>query len=165
MNTKTLLGVSFATVFAVVMMTNPAFAIPPQLIIESVDQESGVDCDITVGAPPGTAQRMHDILVYVCLTAPLGTDGQTAWLAAIHPSFNDDPEENPGNKKIHAHTVTLDASNCVASITTMPEVSVSGKTITIPTTGTTTGWAVVGYDIGSDGSICPTAVYSGTGDL
>jgi len=161
MNSRAILGVSLGAVFVFAMITNPAFAVPPQLVISSVTHTFGTGCTITVGAPPGTATKGHDVLVYACLTVAPGT-AQTVWLAAIYPSFNDDPaEQTPGNKKIHGHVATIDASSCVLTLAQTPSASVSGNTVTISFPGgPSTVGAVIGYDFDLAGNLCPTTVYS-----
>jgi len=159
MNSRAILGTALAVVWVFAMMTNPVLAVPPQLTIASVMHNPGTGCTITLNGPPGTAQKGHDIIVYVCLSVPLGSSPQTAWLAAIHPTFNDDPaEQTPGMKKIHGHSVMLDAANCVVGIGTGPSATVSGNTVTITFGMPSTVAAVVGYDITGAG-ICPTTVY------
>ena len=161
MNSRAILGTALALVWVFAMMTNPVLAVPPQLDISSAVHTEGTGCTITLNGPPGTATKGHDILVYVCLTVAPGS-AQTVWLAAIHPSFNDDPaEQTPGNKKIHGHVATLFANNCVNTIATTPSASVSGNTVTILFGGgPSTVAAVIGYDIDAAGNICPTTVYS-----
>ncbi|MFB5611576.1 MAG: hypothetical protein ACE5RT_07205 [Nitrosopumilaceae archaeon] len=165
MNTRAILGVTLAAVFAFAMMTNPVFAISPSLLIAFVGTTTAPDtCFITAGGTPGTATNGHDVLVYVCATAPLGTAGNKVFLGAIHPSFNDDPEQAKGNKVIHTHEGELFADNCVdtSKLVDNPNgvASVSGNTITIPTDGSAIAvHGIVGYDFGP-GGLCPTAVYA-----
>ena len=155
------MGTALALVWVFAMMTNPVFAVPPQLVISSVSHTFLTGCTITVNGPPATATKGHDVLVYACLTVAPGT-AQTVWLAAIHPSFNDDAaEQTPGNKKIHGHVATIDAGSCVLTLGNAPSASVSGNTVTISFPGgPSTVGAVIGYDVNQAGNLCPTIIYS-----
>lgn len=159
MNKKTILGISLAAVFAIAMMANPVFAVSKAFQIDSAD---GFTMN-TVGNI-GTATEGHAVVVYAFVTGTIGpNDGTIAYVAAVHPSFNDDPEEQtPGNKKIHAHQVELDADLCVIDINNGPSLVATKKSVTITDTdaGDVVGaHAIVGYDVTENG-LCPTEVYA-----
>lgn len=68
MNSKTILGASFAAVFVFAMMANPVFAVSANLQIESAE-----DFVMTVkGGKPGAVQENHDIVVYAFFTSTPG---------------------------------------------------------------------------------------------
>ena len=99
MTKRVVLSVTLAAVFAFAMMTNPVFAVSKSLTITSVGGFS-----MTAGGKPGTATEGHDVIVYAFFTSTAGgaPTSFVAYVAAVHPSFNDDPsEQTPGNKKIH----------------------------------------------------------------
>ena len=159
MNKKILLGATFAAVFAFTMMANPVFGVSKAFEIDSAD---GFTMS-TVGNI-GTATEGHDVVVYAFVTGTTGPNGGTiAYVAAVHPSFNDDPDEQtPGNKKIHAHQVELEGPNlCVIDINENPSLEIAKKSVTI--TGTDAGdevglHAIVGYDVTAEG-LCATELY------
>jgi len=160
MTKRVVLSVTLAAVFAFAMMTNPVFAVSKSLTITSVGGFS-----MTAGGKPGTATEGHDVIVYAFFTSTAGgaPTSFVAYVAAVHPSFNDDPsEQTPGNKKIHAHYLELDTTSlCVEGIANGPTVTISGNTVTISGTAgeAVTNWVIAGYDVTADG-LCPTEVYA-----
>ena len=159
MKTKTIFAATLATVFVFAMMTNPVFAVSPSLTITSVGSFT-----MTTGGKPGTAMDGHKVIVYAFFTSTAGgaANSFVAYVAAVHPSFNDDPtEQTPGNKRIHAHYLELDnTSLCVVGITPAPTLTISGNSISISgATGTITHWVIAGYDV-TGGGLCPTQVYA-----
>ena len=158
MTTKTILAVFLAVVFAVSMTVTPAFATSANLRIVSVDGFS-----MTVkGGTPGAVQENHDIVVYAFFTNTDGTSDNSfvAYVAATHKSFNDDPEQDTNIKALHAHKLELNKDTlCVQDLDEAPDVSVAGRTVSIPdASGEISAYVIAGYDITSDG-ICPTEVY------
>ena len=162
MNKKLLLGTTFAAVFVFAMMANPVFAVSKAF---QIDEADGFTMS-TVGNI-GTATEGHDVVVYAFITDKFGDDGQIVYVAAVHPSFNDDPDEQtPGNKMIHAHQVELDGDLCVVAINNDPSLDKSKKSVTITDTEHTDGdvvaHAIVGYDVTENG-LCPTELYDSIG--
>ena len=161
MNSKTILVIAFAAVFVFVMMTNPVFAVSKSLSLPS----AGPGFTMTAGGKPGTATEGHYIIVYAFFTSTAGSalNSFVAYVAAVHPSFNDDPsEQTPGNKKIHAHYLELDNNTlCVVGIANAPTVTISGNSISIGGTAgeTVVNWVIAGYDV-TAGGLCPTEVYA-----
>ncbi len=163
MNSKAILGISFAAVFVFAMMTNPVFAVSPNLKIDSVDGFS-----MTVeGNAPGHGVAGHLIIVYAFFTdedAPGDSTSFIAEVAAIHPKFSDDSEQVPVKPIIHQHELYLDkVSLCVTGLDAVadPEVSVDGSTVTVEETndsGNVVAYVIAGYDFTEDG-LCPTEVY------
>ncbi|MBS3926101.1 MAG: hypothetical protein KGZ34_05365 [Nitrosarchaeum sp.] len=158
MNKKILLGATFAVVFAFTMMANPVFAVSKAFQIDSAD---GFTMN-TVGNI-GTATEGHAIIVYAFVTDAVTEDGNVVvYVAAVHPSFNDDDEQTPGNKQIHAHQVGLNPDSlCVEEINGNPSLEKSKKSVTITDTEdeNVVAHAIIGYDVTEDG-ICPTEVYA-----
>lgn len=158
MNTKTILAVSLATIFTLSITVTPAFAVSANLRIASTDGFS-----MTVkGGQPGAVQENHAIVVYAFFTDTPGESDNSfvAYVAATHKSFNDDPEQNANIKALHAHNLELNKDSlCVQFLDEAPDVSVNGRTVSIPAAvGAITNYVIAGYDVTSDG-ICPTEVY------
>jgi hypothetical protein len=160
MNSKVLLGTAFTAVFVFAMMTNPVFAVSKAF---TIDDASGFTIS-TVGNI-GTATEGHAVVVYAAVTSNIGPQGGTIVdIAAVHPSFNDDPvEQAPGNKKIHAHEVELDANLCVIDINNGPSLDIAKKSVTITGSANSVNdivaHAILGYDV-TDNGLCPTEVYA-----
>lgn len=157
MNKTILLGATLSAVFVFAMMTTPVFAVSKAYTIDSAD---GFTLS-TVGNL-GTATEGHAIIVYAFVTDATTDDGnRVVYVAAVHPSFNDDDEQTPGNKQIHAHQVGLDANLCVAEINGDPSLDKSKKSVTITETEgeNVVAHAIIGYDVTDDG-LCPTEVYA-----
>lgn len=162
MNKKVLLGTTFAAVFVFAMIANPVFAVSKAFQIDSAD---GFTMN-TVGNI-GTATEGHAIVVYAFVTSSVTDAGNVvAYVAAVHPSFNDDDEQTPGNKQIHAHQVGLNPDSlCVEEINGNPSLNISKKSVTITNTDDgddVIAHAIVGYDVTEDG-ICPTELYDSLG--
>ena len=159
MNSKILLGTTLAAVFAFTIIANPAFAVSKAF---EIDEADGFTID-TVGNI-GTATEGHDVVVYAFVTSNIGPNGGIIVdIAAVHPSFNDDPEEQtPGNKQIHAHEVELDGDLCVIGINNGPSLDIAKKSVTITNSANAeedvVAHAILGYDV-TDNGLCPTEVY------
>lgn len=112
-----------------------------------------------------TATNGHDLIIYAFVTDTIGSKGTVGYVAAVHPRFNDDAEQAPGNKTIHAHYVELDGGLCVKDINSNSSVTITKNndgTQTISISGTSgetvVKWIVAGYDASASG-ICPEHVY------
>jgi len=163
MNSKTILGMSLATVFVFAMMANPIFAFSPNLKIESADEFS-----MTVERKaPGKGVDGHLIIVYAFFTDSPGTETASsfiAYVAAVHPSFNDDTEQTPIKPIIYAHELESDDTSasflCVKNLKNDPTVTVDGSEITInDAVGTVNTNVIAAYDFTANG-LCPTVVYA-----
>lgn len=162
--TRTILGASFAAVFVFAMMTNPVFAVSPNLSIASAD---GYDLTVA-GKSPGHGVKGHLIVVYAFFTdaqAPgVGQENSfIAEVAAYHPQFDDDSEQSPAKPVLHAHELYLDKGTlCVTGLDVAadPTVTVSGSTVSVPQSngGDVTAHVIAGYDFTDDG-LCPTEVF------
>jgi len=163
--TKTvILGISLAAVFAVLMIMSPvAFAhttgtASPDRTISEVD-----DFEMeTVGNNPGATTDGHAILVYAFFTNTPGQspDSFVAYVAAFHPTFDDDTEQTPNIAAGHAHKLELNnVSLCVQDLVDPPTAEIEDGEIEIEDAeGEVVAWVIAGYDVTGAG-ICPTFVY------
>jgi len=150
------------------MMTNPVFAVSPNLQIAST---SGYSMTV-VGDAPGHGVRGHLIIVYAFFTDKQAPgegqeDSFIAEVAAYHSRFDDDSEQTPTKPILHAHELYLDKETlCVTGLDENedPTVTVSGSTITVPPSngGSIDAYVIAGYDFTDDG-LCPTMVYDEIG--
>ena len=167
---KKLLGATLGAVFVFAMMTNPVFAVSPNLKIDTASDYSMT----VVGDDPGKGTWGHDVVVYAFFTdadGPVLTNGPTfiAEVAAYHPKFVDDSEQVPAKPKAHAHELYLDVDTlCVEGLDVEadPEVTITGSTVSVPQSngGNVVAHVIAGYDFTDDGlfggsGLCPTAVY------
>ena len=171
MNSKTILGISFAAVFAVLMIASPLASATSGTASSDREISSVDEFEMkTVGSNPGATTDGHDILVYAFFT---GTPGKTAnsfvaYVAAFHPTFADDGEQHPNIAAGHAHKLELNnASLCVQDLKVGPKADIDDGEITIKNgKGEVGAWVIAGYDVtGATGGIfggsgiCPTFVY------
>jgi len=97
MNTKTILGLSLAAVFAVSMMMLPAYAGGHAVVISATAAEKGgsLKLSITTGAdiPRFPDALANSVLVFGYAWADLDTGDVV--LATIHPTIGRDSHQNP----------------------------------------------------------------------
>ena len=157
MKTKTILATSLAAVFLIVMGISQVYAVSSAFEIQSA---SGTT--ITTVGNIGTAVEGHAVIVYAIVTDETPTaPGATlvAYLGTVHPSFNDNPNQAPGNKVIHGHKVQLDSNLCVVAINNDPTVTSTKNSVTVNgVNGNPVLYAIAGYDVTS-GGLCPTEIY------
>ena len=134
MNTKTILGISLAAVFAVVMIGTPAFAggYPSWTVVSgNSDDTKGNITILTVDTGDVIPKRADD---FVAANAVVGfawahsvagdPDTFELVVATIHPTLGRDSHQNPN--AWHTHTATLNADlTCLLSIDSTPEGGLS----------------------------------------
>ena len=157
MNSKAILGISLAAVFAVSMMINPIWGPGDGLSYNAVDGFTM----FTNGAPGQTTDG-HDIVVYAFLTDTPGKAPTSfvAYVAAVHPTFSDDNEQKHDLTVVHGHALELDNDTlCVEGLAKNPTAKVKGESVTVNGGhGNIVASVIAGYDVTPDG-ICPTEVY------
>ncbi|HSB83652.1 MAG TPA: hypothetical protein VLD64_04110, partial [Nitrosarchaeum sp.] len=130
MNTKTLLGLSFAAIFTVSMMTY-AFASPSWTTVTDFNKGSVGNIAVLQLTTGGNIPHRADS--FVSSNAVVGfawADLDTAKLvvATIHPVLGRDSHQNPDAWHIHTATLTSGANGhpfCLASVDSTPEAGVS----------------------------------------
>jgi hypothetical protein len=154
-----LMGSAFAAVFALVMTLGPATADGDGL---SITKPSFDEFSMIVDGTPGQTTDGHAIVVYAFFT---DTDGKAdnsfkAYVAAVHPSFQDDNEQNKDITVVHAHALELDKDTlCVSGLAKNPTATIDGNEVTVNGgNGNIIANVIAGYDI-TAGGICPTEVY------
>ena len=162
MNTKTILGISFAVVFAVAMISTPAFAgaHPPWLIVSSsvVDAQSSKVTKATVVAT-GDIPRNTDI--FGGYAFPISGNPNWAFLGITTHDPARDSHQNPVGW--HPHLVNVDGSLCITGVSqgTNGGITIMGDTLMlrIPNTeigGTISSGTAFAFFIKSDTSLCPS---------
>jgi len=157
MNTKTILAISLAAIFVVSMMPTANIWATHGFSIDSTDKFR-----MTVHGAPGQTTDGHAIVVYAFFTNEPGStpDSFVAYVAAVHPTFVDDNEQNHIVNAIHGHALELNNDTyCVQALAKNPTATVNGNVVKVNGGhGEITAYVIAGYDV-VDSSICPTQVY------
>ena len=190
MNTKTLLGVSFAAVFAISMISMGALNFaeaenpqgkstgPPSL---RIDEANTSGYTITTEGPAAKNLPKDDkVWVYGFVTDSVDMGNAVVYVVASH-NFCDDDEQDiglcphpddpdhvdntGGDYSYHAHKLGLNPSTlCVETLTIAPDAVFGANTVGItgPPSENVVAWLTAQYEFTPDG-LCPTHIFDEKG--
>jgi len=152
MNTKTILGLSLAAVFAVSMMMLPAYAGGHNVVLSATadEKDGSLKLSVTTG---GDISRFPDALASSALVfgyAWADLDTGDVVLATIHPNAGRDSNQNPDAWHPHPAVLgagTADSNFCVLSLgTAQGGIKIKGDTLSLNIETSQTSVTLAGLD-------------------
>jgi len=152
-NTKTILGISLAAVFAVSMMMLPAYAGGHAVVTSATADEKGGSLKLSV-TTGGDISRFPDALASSALVfgyAWVDLDTGDVVLATIHPNAGRDSNQNPDAWHPHPGVLGQEGQSsdfCVTSLgTAQGVIKIKGNTLSLNITTSQAGVSADDLDV------------------